>query len=123
MNTRSAISGSRFLTAVVVSALLLLQPIAAAAAEQTPKITEEEAYAIGMHAYLYFYSLVTMDVTRKQFTNIEPNKELGKGPMNMFVNVSEYPPGDFRGVVRANFDTLYSIRRRYRILLVDNSNL
>ena len=60
-------------------------------------------------AYVYFYSLVTMDVTRRQFTNIEPGKEPGKGPMNMFNNVPEYPPASFKGVVRPNFDTLYSI--------------
>ena len=29
--------------------------------------------------------------------------------MNMFVNVPAYPPADFKGVVRSNFDTLYSI--------------
>ena len=50
-----------------------------------------------------------MDITRKQFTNIEPGKEFGKGPMNMFVSVPQYPPADFKGVVRSNFDTLYSI--------------
>ena len=50
-----------------------------------------------------------MDMSRKQFTNVEPGKEFGKGPMNMFVNVPEYPPADFKGVVRSNFDTLYSI--------------
>src|ERR1700736_4222900 len=50
-----------------------------------------------------------MDVTRRQFTNIEPGKELSKGPMNMFNNVPEYPPANFKGVVRPNFDTLYSI--------------
>ena len=72
-------------------------------------ITAEEAHAIGVDAYVYFYPLLTMDVTRKQFTNIEPGKEFGKGPMNMFVSVPEYPPADFKGVVRANFDTLYSI--------------
>ena len=72
-------------------------------------ITEEAAHAIGMDAYVYFYSLLSMDVTRKQFTNIEAGKEFGKGPMNMFVNVPEYPPADFKGVVRSNFDTLYSI--------------
>jgi hypothetical protein len=68
-----------------------------------------ETRAIGIDAYVYFYPLLTMDVTRKQFTNIEPGKEFGKGPMNMFVSVPEYPPADFRGVVRSNFDTLYSI--------------
>ena len=72
-------------------------------------ITEEAAHAIGMEAYVYFYPLLSMDVTRKQFTNIEAGKEFGKGPMNMFVNIPEYPPADFKGVVRPNFDTLYSV--------------
>jgi len=71
-------------------------------------ITEAEVQAIATDAYVYFYSLVTMDVTRRQFTNIEPGKELGKGPMNTFNNVPTYPPADFKGVVRPNFDTLYS---------------
>jgi hypothetical protein len=73
------------------------------------KVTAEEAHAIGVDAYLYFYPLLTMDITRKQFTNIEPGKEFGKGPMNMFISVPQYPPANFKGVVRSNFDTLYSI--------------
>jgi hypothetical protein len=91
---------------------LLLGPVLAppAAAQNVPQaITEQEAHAIAVDAYVYFYSLVTMEVTRRQFTNIEPGKALGKGPMNMFNNVGEYPPADFKGVVRPNFDTLYSI--------------
>ena len=90
--------------------LLLGAPLASVSAAEAPApITEQEARAIGADAYVYFYSLVTMDISRKQFTNIEPGKELGKGPMNMFVSVPEYPPADFKGVVRSNFDTLYSI--------------
>ena len=50
-----------------------------------------------------------MDITRKQSTNIEPGKEFGKGPMNMFVSIPAYPPADLKVVVRINFDTLYSI--------------
>jgi hypothetical protein len=80
-----------------------------AAPAQAAPVTEQEAHAIATDAYVYLYSLITMDVTRKQFTNIEPGKELGKGPMNMFNNVGEYPPANFKGVVRPNFDTLYSI--------------
>jgi hypothetical protein len=75
---------------------------------QSP-VTPDEAHAIALEAYVYFYPLLTMDITRKQFTNIEPGKEFGKGPMNMFVSVPAYPPADFKGVVRSNFDTLYSI--------------
>ena len=75
----------------------------------SPAITEEAAHAIGVDAYLYFYPLISMDITRKQSTNIEPGKEFGKGPMNMFVNVPAYPPADLKVVVRINFDTLYSI--------------
>jgi hypothetical protein len=83
---------------------LMIAPTAA-----QPTITEQEAHAIGVDAYLYFYSLVTMDVTRKQSTNAEPGKEFGRGPMNMFTSAREYPPATFKGVVRSNFDTLYSI--------------
>jgi hypothetical protein len=88
------------------TALLCAQLVAARATEP---ITEQEAHAIGVAAYVYFYPLLSMDITRKQFTNVEPGKVFGKGPMNIFVNVPEYPPADFKGVVRPNFDTLYSI--------------
>src|SRR4029077_4473659 len=88
-------------------ALLLLTVTFTTAAKSA--ITEQEAHAIGVDAYLYFYPPVLMDITRKQSTNIEPGKEFGRGPMNMFTSVREYPPGDFKGVVRVNFDTLYSI--------------
>ena len=74
-----------------------------------PALTDDQARLIGVDAYLYFYPLVTMDITRKQCTNIEPGKEFGKGPMNTFVNVPAYPPADLKVVVRVNFDTLYSI--------------
>jgi hypothetical protein len=79
------------------------------AAGSTPALTEDQARAIAVDAYLYFYPLITMDITRKQSTNIEPGKEFGKGPMNMFVSVPAYPPADLKVVVRINFDTLYSI--------------
>jgi hypothetical protein len=71
-------------------------------------ITEEEAHSLGVDAYLYFYPLVLMDLTRKQSTNIEPGKDIAKGPMNTFVNVPAYPPANLKLVVRPNFDTLYS---------------
>lgn len=81
----------------------------AMAQSSRPALTETEAQAIAVDAYLYFYPLISMDITRKQSTNIEAGKEFGKGPMNMFVNVPAFPPADMKIVVRVNFDTLYSI--------------
>ena len=72
-------------------------------------LTEQESYEIGVEAFLYFYPLVTMDTTRRQATNIGAGKVLGRGPMNSFTHVRQFPPADFRDVVRPNFDTLYSI--------------
>ena len=89
---------------IVVAAVIAMMSLAAVA--QKPAITEEEAHAIGVEAYLYFYPLVSMDITRKQATNMESGKEIGKGPMNMFNNMPQYPPADFKVVVRPNFDTL-----------------
>ncbi len=97
---------------IAIALGVLLGPASAPVtlAQSAPsEVSEQEAHAIGVAAYIYFYPLVTMDISRKQFTNIEPGKEFGKGPMNMFVSVPEYPPADFKGVVRSNFDTLYSI--------------
>jgi hypothetical protein len=78
------------------------------AAGSISTLTADEAHAIGVDAYIYFYPLITMDLTRKQSVNMLM-PEFGRGPMNMFVNVPAYPPADFKGVVRSNFDTLYSI--------------
>jgi hypothetical protein len=44
----------------------------AQSAPQPTLIAEQEVHAIGVDAYLYLYSLVTMDLTRKQLTNVEP---------------------------------------------------
>jgi hypothetical protein len=75
---------------------------------QVASIGEQEAHAIGVDAYLYFYSPVTMDLTRKQMTNGPSGKEIGFGPPNTFHNVSAFPGAADRVVVRPNFDTLYS---------------
>jgi hypothetical protein len=72
-------------------------------------LTPQDAHDIGVEAYVYLYSLVTMDITRLQSTNVEPDQVPFRGPMNTFVHVREFPPADFKMVVRPNFDTLYSV--------------
>jgi hypothetical protein len=71
-------------------------------------MSQEEARALGVDAYLYFYPLITMDITRKQLTNQEPTPGGIGGPMNAFANVGSFPSADLKVVVRPNFDTLYS---------------
>jgi hypothetical protein len=71
------------------------------------RISEADAHAIGVQAYLYLYALIVMDLTRKQLTNVERPEGIHT-PMNMFANLAEYSSVEFKTVVRPNFDTLYS---------------
>lgn len=50
------------------------------ASAEAPAISEEEAHAIGVEAYLYLYPLVTMDLTRLQFTNVKTVDGLRQRP-------------------------------------------
>lgn len=68
----------------------------------------DDATAVATDAYVYCYPLVSMDVTRRQVTNVAAGKQFGRGPMNTFVNATEYVKADNRDVVRTNFDTLFS---------------
>src|SRR3954454_14795547 len=92
---------------IVAVALTTLRvpPIGTEAADP---VGEREAYEIGVEAYVYLYPLVTMDVSRRQLTNIEAGKMTGRGPMNTLTHIRAFPAADFREVVRPNFDTLYS---------------
>jgi hypothetical protein len=102
MSSRRFLPGRFSLVAAVCLATAMLPRPA-----QAQAISADEAQAIAGDAYLYFYSLITMDVTRKQLINTEPGKGIG-GPMNMFVNIPAFPSADMKVVVRPNFDTLYS---------------
>jgi hypothetical protein len=96
-------------SAIALILSVLLCPDLSPAAQAQNAITEEEAHAIGVEAYLYFYPLISFDVTRLYSTNVEPGKEPLKAPMNTFANAAAYPSADNKFVVRVNFDTLYSI--------------
>jgi len=89
--------------AIAGAGMAISRPASAASA------AAQEAYDIGFEAYLYFYPLVIMDVTRRQATSVEAGKVLGRAPMNTFMHIPTFPPAEFRDVVRPNFDTLYSI--------------
>ena len=71
-------------------------------------INEQDGYEIGIEAYVYFYSIITMDVTRRVLTNVPAGVKEGLGPTNAFHHFRAFPTVEFRDVVRPNFDTLYS---------------
>lgn len=99
---------ARMLRGSVLLATLSLTPFMLNTAPRAETVTPEDAQGIARDAYIYFYPLITMDVTRKQLTNIEAGKSEIGGPMNLFNNVKTFPTADMRVVVRPNFDTLYS---------------
>lgn len=71
------------------------------------ELTPDEARAIAEEAYIYGYSLISVEMTRKVMTNVE--KPTAKhAPMGQFANLREYPTAAFRDVTAPNADTLYS---------------
>ena len=90
------------------AAVLILSGAAAESMLRAAQISEAEAQEIGVDAYLYFYPLISMDVTRRQLTNVEPGQSEMGGPPNTFINLKAFPTARMRAVVRPNFDTLYS---------------
>src|SRR5215471_876616 len=91
--------------AATLSAFLIISTFAPSAAQST---SADEAQTIAAEAYLYFYPLVTMDLTRKQLINSDPKTAGIGGPPNTFDNIAAFPAADMKAVVRPNFDTLYS---------------
>jgi hypothetical protein len=71
-------------------------------------LDDVERDRIAREGYLYFVPLVLMELTRRQSTNVELGRKVGRGPMNAMVHARSFPPAEFRTVVRPNFDTLYS---------------
>jgi hypothetical protein len=105
MVSRGARSWALAGTAILAGALAAGIAPASRAAEP---VGEQQAHTIAVDAYLYFYPLVTMDLTRRQLTNGGPAATPIQGPMNAFANIGAYPTADMKVVVRPNFDTLYS---------------
>jgi hypothetical protein len=69
----------------------------------------DDLRTLSYEAALYFYPLVTMDVTRLQSINTPAGSKAGFGPPNEFHHFRAFPTADMRAVVRPNFDTLYSM--------------
>ena len=61
----------------------------------------------GLRAVIYGLPLVLMDLTKQRMISVSSPGGLA-APVNQFANAPIFPPANFRNVVRANVDTLYS---------------
>ena len=96
-----------FKTATAAIAILSALLIGAPATAQ--EITREQAYEIARDAYVFAYPIVTMDISRRQSTNVQNARSIPlRAPINQFAHARTYPSAEDRDVVRYNFDTLYS---------------
>jgi hypothetical protein len=68
----------------------------------------EEAVSTATDAYIYGYPLVTMDMTRKQLTNVSA-PDAAHAPMGQLLKLRAYPAVDNHAVTAPNADTLYTM--------------
>ncbi|MCE1613523.1 DUF1254 domain-containing protein [Enterobacter ludwigii] len=62
---------------------------------------------LATEAYLFAYPLVTMELTRRVFSNVT-ELEGTRGPMGQLIKMRGYPDASFRDVTAPNADTLYT---------------
>src|SRR5262245_9846799 len=66
-----------------------------------------EDFWLATDAYIYGYTLVTMEMTRRVVTNVV-KPEGTHAPMGQLIKLREYPNASFRDVTAPNADTLYT---------------
>lgn len=102
---------ARWLVAVGTAVLMATTSACATSQQDQPgepgsgQLTPEQA-AIALDAYVYGYSLVTIEMTRRVMTNVD--RPTGpRAPMGQVMRMREYPTAQFRDVTAPNADTLY----------------
>eukprot|EP01105_Mastigella_eilhardi_P005236 TRINITY_DN16990_c0_g1_i1.p1 TRINITY_DN16990_c0_g1~~TRINITY_DN16990_c0_g1_i1.p1 ORF type:complete len:507 (+),score=105.26 TRINITY_DN16990_c0_g1_i1:74-1522(+) len=74
-------------------------------------ISDDDVAEIAHEAYTFLYSLVLMELTRKQMTNANPGVQTqlpGVARTNEMQHASSLPTPKFHTVVKPNLDTLYT---------------
>jgi hypothetical protein len=77
-------------------------------AAQHQPLTEEEAFQLGIEAYIYGYPLVVMDSVRRVSTNVAEPQGMS-APMGQFGHARSFPDASKRVIAGASVDTLYSL--------------
>lgn len=94
----------QMLKSVTVAALVMTACVLPARAQS---VLADEAKAIAEEAYVYGYSLVSVEMSRKVMTNVEKPEAL-HAPLGQFALLRKYPSASFRDVTTPNADTLYA---------------
>jgi hypothetical protein len=71
-------------------------------------LTGNPKHKIVREAYLYGYPLVTMDMTRRQMTNVRVPDD-AHAPMGQLIKMRAYPAVDNKGAAAPNADTMYTM--------------
>lgn len=102
------LSRRSFAAGALIGATALRPAQAAGWAEHFLADTEGlENIVPAVEAYVYGYSLITMEMTRRVMTNVAA-AEGSHAPMGQFVRMREYPTAAYRDVTAPNADTLYT---------------
>ena len=104
MNTRRSLNS-------LLAGGLLVGLSAGGTAQAQPSTADVQSAAVD--AYIYGYPLVTMELTRRNFTNVA--KPDGKSaPMGYFVNVPKYPPASDKRVTERRHALFDGMDRRWQ---------
>jgi hypothetical protein len=96
----------RVLCLLLICIGFMTAPEYGSAAQQQP-LTEDQAFQLGVDAYVYGYPLLVMDSIRRVSTNVAaPAGKLA--PSGQFAHFRSFPDATIR-LAGANLDTLYSL--------------
>jgi hypothetical protein len=87
---------------------IALSAVLAGSSSSLTRVPADATINDATDAYLYGFSLVVMDMTRKQTTNVE-SAGPERAPMGQFVRMRTFPTAAYRDVPGANTDTLYTM--------------
>jgi hypothetical protein len=106
MPSRSIYNNWRRAAYALIAVIAIIgQPNLLAAQSSSASTSSMEKMATDV--YVYGYSLITMELTRRSFTNVEKASPTN-APMGQFANMQSYPAVNDLRVTAPNADTLYS---------------
>ena len=96
-----------FLVPYALAVVLMMSGCSSPRSSPTEGPDVKQAVSDAVDAYIYGYPLVTMDMTRKQLTNVAV-PDSSHAPIGQLIRMRTYPDASFKTVTAPNADTLYT---------------